>query len=121
MKTLSDRVRLILLALTALSLNAVVSAGTLSAQTSFGNSTANPKAGSLDLLQQLTLPVVVGQMEQACPAIPEFSIPAYNWWSEGTDRYQAPDAYFVILPPSEANDPGGDSFSSSDWVGGNLG
>jgi hypothetical protein len=66
MKTLSNRVRLVLLALMAFSLNAVVSAGTFSAQTSFGNSTANPKAGSLDLLQQLTLPVVVGQMEQAC-------------------------------------------------------
>ena len=106
MKTLSDRVRLVLLALMAFSLNAVVSAGTLSAQTSFGNSTADLKAGSLDLLQQLTLPVVVGQMEQACPAIPELSIPAYNWWSEGTNGYQAPDAYFVILPPSEVNDPG---------------
>jgi beta-glucosidase len=106
MKTLSDRVRLVLLALMALSLNSVVSAGTFSAQTSLGNSTADPKAGSLDLLQQLTLPVVVGQMEQACPAIPELSIPAYNWWSEGTNGYQAPDAYFVILPPSEANDPG---------------
>jgi hypothetical protein len=80
MKTLSTRVRLVLLALMALSLNAVVSAGTFSAQTLFGNSTANPKAGSLNLLQQLTLPVVVGQMEQACPAIPELSIPAYNWW-----------------------------------------
>ena len=57
MRTLSNRVRLVLLALMALSLNAVVSAGTFSAQTSFGNSTANPKAGSLNLLQQLTLPI----------------------------------------------------------------
>ena len=38
MKTLSNRVRLVLLALMALSLNAVVSAATLFAQTSIGNS-----------------------------------------------------------------------------------
>ena len=99
MKTLSDRVRLVLLALMAFSLKAELSAGTSSTQTSFGNSATDPKAGSL--IQQLTLPEVVGQMEQAGPAIPDLSIPAYNWWSEGTNGYQAPDAYFVTLPPSD--------------------
>jgi beta-glucosidase len=104
MKTLSNRVSLVLWTLIAFGLKAEVSAGTLSTQTSFDNSATHPKVGSL--IQQLTLPEVVGQMEQACPAIPELSIPAYNWWSEGTNGYQAPDAYFVTLPPSEANDPG---------------
>ena len=99
MKTLSNRVRLVLLALMAFSLQAELSAGVLSTQTLTGNSATERKVGAL--FQPLTLPEVVGQMEQACPAIPDLSIPAYNWWSEGTNGYQAPDAYFVTLPPSD--------------------
>jgi beta-glucosidase len=106
MKTFTDRVRLVLLTLIAFSIEAQVSAGTFSTQTSIANSATDLNTGSIRLIHQLTLQEIVGQMEQACPAIPELSIPAYNWWSEGTNSYQAPDAYFVTLPPSEANDPG---------------
>jgi beta-glucosidase len=106
MKTSTDRVRLVLLALIAFSMKTQVLAGTFSTQASIANSATDLKTGSISLIHQLTLQEIVGQMEQACPAIPELSIPAYNWWSEGTNGYQAPDAYFVTLPPSEINDPG---------------
>jgi hypothetical protein len=122
MKIPLNQVRAVLLALVAFSMSkAEVSAGTFSNQTSLGGPTTDPKAASINLMRQLTIQEIVEQMGQACPAIPDLSIPAYNWWSEGTNSYQAPDAYFVILPPSEANDPGGNRFSSSRWFGGDLG
>jgi hypothetical protein len=99
MKTSTDRVRLVLLALIAFSMKTQVLAGTFSTQGSIANSATDLKTGSISLIHQLTLQEIVGQMEQACPAIPELSIPAYNWWSEGTNGYQAPNAYFVTCHP----------------------
>ena len=105
MKIFTGQGKLVLLALIAFSMSkSGVSAGVLAGQNLVGDPATDAKTGAL--FQQLTLTEIVGQMEQACPPIPELSIPTYNWWSEGTNGYQAPDAYFVILPPSEANDPG---------------
>lgn len=110
-----NQILLGLLALTAFSMTkAEVSAGILSnkipkqtnSEESFRDSTADPKTDSVDLMRQLSVQEKVEQMGQACPAISDLDIPAYNWWSEGTNGYQAPDAYFVHLPPAQANDPG---------------
>jgi beta-glucosidase len=115
MKISPNQVRLGLLALTAFSLTKVeVSADILSnkipeptnSKESFRDSTADPTTDSIDLMRQLSLQEKVGQMGQACPAVSDLAISAYNWWSEGTNGYQAPDAYFVHLPPAQANDPG---------------
>ena len=115
MKISPEGIGLWLLALTAFSLTkAEVSAGILSnktpeqtnSQQSLPDSAADPKADSIDLMRQLSVPEKVEQMGQNCPAISDLAIPAYNWWSEGTNGYQAPDAYFVQLPPARANDPG---------------
>src|ERR1700730_3582576 len=115
MKISPEGIGLWLLALTAFSLTkAEVSAGILSnktpeqtnSQQSLPDSAADPKADSIDLMRQLSVQEKVEQMGQNCPAISDLAIPAYNWWSEGTNGYQAPDAYFVQLPPARANDPG---------------
>jgi beta-glucosidase-like glycosyl hydrolase len=115
MKISPKRIGLWLPVLTAFSLTqAEVSADILSNRTpeqtnseeSLPDSTADPKADSIDLMRQLSVPEKVEQMGQNCPAISDLAIPAYNWWSEGTNGYQAPDAYFVQLPPARANDPG---------------
>jgi beta-glucosidase len=115
MKISSNQIRLWLLALTAFSLTtAEVVADILSNKTpeqtnskeSLRDSTADPETDSVDLMRQLSVQEKVEQMGQNCPAISDLAIPAYNWWSEGTNGYQAPDAYFVQLPPARANDPG---------------
>jgi beta-glucosidase len=111
MKISPNQIRISLLALIAFSMTkAEVSADILSdktlEQTNSEESFQDSTTDSIYLMRQLSLQEKVGQMGQGCPAISDLDIPAYNWWSEGTNGYQAPDAYFVNLPPAQANDPG---------------
>src|SRR3979411_261389 len=105
MKISPNQIRISLLALIAFSMTkAEVSADIFSdkifVQTNSEESFQASTTDSIYLMRQLSLQEKVGQMGQGCPAISDLDIPAYNWWSEGTNGYQAPDAYFVNLPPA---------------------
>lgn len=49
------------------------------------------------LIQQMTIPERVAQLQDNAPAIARLGLPAYNWWSEGLHGF-ARDGYATVFP-----------------------